>query len=53
MKHNHSYSNRQNKESAKSVLTVSSGTTSDKFNGLYEQRLKHPKNVITGHVNIN
>ena len=43
------YSNRQNKKSAKSVLAVSSDT----LNGLHEQRLNHPKNVIIGHLNIN
>ena len=47
------YSNRQNKESAKSVLTVSSDTPCDTLNGLHEQRLNHPKNVIIGHLNIN
>ena len=47
------YSNRQNKESAKSVLTVSSDTPYDALNGLHEQRLNHPKNVIIGHLNIN
>ena len=47
------YSNRQNKESAKSVLTVSSDTPCDTLNGLHEQRLNHSKNVIFGHLNIN
>ena len=51
--HSRSYSNRQNKESAKSVLTVSSDTPCDTLNGLHEQRLNHPKNVIIGHLNIN
>ena len=37
------YSNRQNKESAKSVLTVSSDTPCDTLNGLHKQRLNHPK----------
>ena len=50
--HSRNYSNRQNKESAKSVLTVSSDTPCDTLNGLHEQRLNHPKNVITGHLNI-
>ena len=44
--HSHYYSNRQNKESAKSVLTVSSDIPCDTLNGLHEQRLNHPKNVI-------
>ena len=48
---NHSH-NKQNKESSKSVLTVSSDTTCDKLNGQHEQRLNHPKNVIIGHLNI-
>ena len=47
------YSNRQNKESAKSVLTVSSATACDTLNGLHEQHLNHPKNVIVGHLNTN
>ena len=51
--HSRNYSNRQNKESAKSVLTVSSDTPCDTLNGLHEQRLNHPKNVIFGHLNIN
>ena len=51
--HSRNYSNRQNKESAKSVLTVSSGTPYVKLNGLHGQRLNHPKNVIIGHLNIN
>ena len=45
--------NRQNKESAKSVLTVSSDTPCNTLNGLHEQRLNHPKNVTIGHLNIN
>ena len=51
--HSRSYSNRRNKESAKSVLTVSSDTPCDTLNDLHEQRLNHPKNVIIGHLNIN
>ena len=51
--HNRNYSNRQKKESAKSVLTVSSDTPCDTLNGLHEQCLNHPKNVIIGHLNIN
>ena len=51
--HSRNYSNRQNKESAKSVLTVSSDTPCDTLNGLHEERLNHPKNVIIGHLNIN
>ena len=51
--HSRNYSNRKNKESAKSVLTVSSDTPWDTLNGLHEQRLNHPENVITGHLNIN
>ena len=51
--HSRNYSNRQNKESEKSALTVSSDTPSHKSNGLREQRLNHPKNVIIGHLNIN
>ena len=47
------YSNRQNKECAKYVLTVSSDTPCDTLNSLHEQRLNHPKNVIIGHLNIN
>ena len=47
------YSNRQNKESSKSLLTVSSDTPCDTLNGLHEQRLNHPKNVVIGHLNIN
>ena len=47
------YSNRQNKESSKSLLTVSSDTPCDTLNGLHEQRLNHPKNVIIGHLNDN
>ena len=46
--HSRNYSNRQNKESAKSVLTVSS----DMLNGLHEQHLNQPKNVLIGHLNI-
>ena len=42
----HNYSNRQNKESAKSVLTVSFDTPCDTLNGLHEQRQNHPKSVI-------
>ena len=34
------YSNRHNKESAKSVLTVSFDTFCDMLNGLHEQCLK-------------
>ena len=51
--HSRDYSNRQNKKSAKSVLTVSSDTPCDTLNGLHEQRLNHPKNVIIGSLNIN
>ena len=51
--HNRNCSNRQKKESAKSVLTVSSDTPCDTLNGLHEQCLNHPKNVIIGHLNIN
>ena len=51
--HSRNYSNRQNKKSARSVLTVSSDTPCDTLNGLHEQRLNHPKNVIIGHLNIN
>ena len=51
--HSRNYSNRQNKNSAKSVLTVSSDTPCNALNGLHEQRLNHPKNVIMGHLNIN
>ena len=47
------YSNRKNKESAKSVLTASSDTPCDTLNGLHEQRLNHPKNVVIEHLNIN
>ena len=47
------YSNKQNKESAKSVLTVASDTPCDTLNDLHEQRLNHPKHVIIGHLNIN
>ena len=49
--HSRNYSNRRNKKSAKSVLTISPGTPCD--TGLHEQRLNHPKNVIIGHLNIN
>ena len=51
--HSRNYSNRQNKESAKSVLKVSSDTPCNKLNGLHEQRLNHPKNVMIGYLNIN
>ena len=51
--HSRNYSNRQNKESAKSVLTVSSDTPCDTLNGLHELRSNHPKNVILEHLNIN
>ena len=51
--HSRNYSNRQNKESAKSVLKVSSDTPCNKLNGLHEQRLNHPKNLIIGYLNIN
>ena len=51
--HSRNYSNRQNKKSAKSVLTVSSDTPCDTLNGLHEQCLNRPKNVIIGHLNIN
>ena len=51
--HSRNYSNRQNKESAKSVLSVSSDTPCDTFYGLHEQRLNRPKNIILGHLNIN
>ena len=47
------YSNRQNKESAKSVLTLPPDTPCDTLNGLHEQRLNHPKKIIIGHLNIN
>ena len=47
------YSNRQNEESAKSALTVSSDTSCDRLNGQHEQHLNHPKHVIIGHLNIN
>ena len=40
-------------KSAKSVLTVYSDTPCDTLNGLHEQCLNHPKNVIIGHLNIN
>ena len=50
--HSRNYSNRQNKESAKSILTVSSDTPCDTLNGLHEQRLSHPKNVIIVHLYI-
>ena len=51
--HSRNYSNRQNKKSAKSVLTVSPGIPCDTLNGLLEQSLNYPKNVIIGHLNIN
>ena len=51
--HSRNYSNRQNKKSAKSVITVSSDTPYDTLNGLHEQCLNRPKNVIIGHLNIN
>ena len=51
--YNRNYSNRHNKESAKSVLTVSFDTFCDMLNGLHEQCLNHPKNVIIGHLSIN
>ena len=51
--HSRNYSNRQNKESVKSVLTVSSDTPYDTLNGLHKHRLNHPKNVSIGHLNIN
>ena len=51
-KHSHNYSNRQNKKSAKSILTVSSDTPCDPLNGLHGQLRNHPKNVIIGHLNI-
>ena len=44
--HSRNYSNKQNKESAKFVLKISSDTPCDTLNGLHEQRLDHPKNVI-------
>ena len=47
------YSRRQNKESSKYILTVSSDTHCDLLNGLHEQHLNHPKNVIIGYLNIN
>ena len=51
--HSRNYSNRQNKESAKSVLPVFSDRPCDTLNGLHKQRLNHPKNVIIEHLNIN
>ena len=51
--HSRNYSNRQNKESAKSVLTVSCDTPRDTLNSLHKQRVNHPKIVIIGHLNIN
>ena len=51
--HSRNYSNRQNKESPRSILTVSSDTPCDTLNVLHEQRLNHPKNVIIGHLNTN
>ena len=51
--HSRNYSNRQNKKSAKSVLTVSSNTPCDTLNGIHEQCLNHPKNVIIAHLNTN
>ena len=50
--HCRNYCNRQNKKSARSVLTVSSDTTCDTLNDLHQQCLNHPKNVIIGHLNI-
>ena len=50
--HSRNYSKRKNKEPAKSVLTVPSGTSCDTLNGLHKQRLNHPKNVIIGHLKI-
>ena len=50
--HIHNYSNRQNKESTKSVLTASSDTPCDNLNGLHEQLLNHHKNVVIGYLNI-
>ena len=44
--HSRNYSNRQNKEYAKSVLTVSSDIPCDTLNGLHGLRLNHPKNII-------
>ena len=41
--HSRHYSNRQNKKTTRSVLTVSSDTPCDTLNGLHEQRLNHPK----------
>ena len=43
LKHSRNYSIWQNKESAKSVLTISSDTPCALFNDLHEQRLNHPK----------
>ena len=51
--HSRDYSNRQNKEVAKSILTVSCDTSCNTLNGLHEQCLNHPKNVIIGQLNIN
>ena len=51
--HDRNYSNRQNKESSKSILTVSSDTPCDTLNGLNKQRLNHPENVIIRHLNTN
>ena len=36
------YFNRRNKESVKSLLTVSFDTPCDTIKGLHEQRLNHP-----------
>ena len=47
--HSRNNSNRQNKESAKSVLTVSSDTPCDTLNDLHEQL----DIFIIGHLNIN
>ena len=51
--HSRNYSNIQNKESAKSLLTVSSDTPFDTLNDLHEQRLNHHENVIVGPLKIN
>ena len=52
-KHNRDYSKRINKESAKSVLTVSSGTPCDVLNGLHKQGLNRIENILIGYVDIN
>ena len=54
-KRSRNYSHRKNKESTKSVPTVSSAVPCETLNGLRKQNLNYPKYIIVGagHLTIN